>query len=67
MIFSNVMIRKCVIGRKDIDFKINVEIQRFFKSEVKYNKERLLIIVNPPYDKRIPTDFKSFIQILEIP
>ena len=24
------------------------------------NKERLQIIVNPPYDKRIPTDFKIF-------
>ena len=58
---SNVMIRKCKknIEESDIDFKINVETRDFFKSK-KYNKERLLIIVNPPYDKRIPTDFKSF-------
>jgi len=58
---SNVMIRKCKknIEESDIDFKINVETRDFFKSK-KYNKERLQIIVNPPYDKRIPTDFKSF-------
>jgi putative N6-adenine-specific DNA methylase len=58
---SNVMIRKCKknIEESDIDFKINVETRDFFKSK-KHNKERLLIIVNPPYDKRIPTDFKSF-------
>ena len=58
---SNVIIRKCKknIEESDIDFKINVETRDFFKSK-KYNKERLLIIVNPPYDKRIPTDFKSF-------
>ena len=36
-----------------------METRDFFKSK-KYNKERLLIIMNPPYDKRIPTDFKSF-------
>ena len=58
---SNVMIRKCKknIEESDIDFKINVETRDFFKSK-KHNKERLLIIVNPPYDKRIQTDFKSF-------
>ena len=58
---SNVMIRKCKknIEESDIDFKINVETRDFFKSK-KINKERLQIIVNPPYDKRIPTDFKSF-------
>ena len=58
---SNVMIRKCKknIEESDIDFKINVETRDFFKTK-KYNKERLQIIVNPPYDKRIPTDFKSF-------
>ena len=58
---SNVMIRKCKknIEESDIDFKINVETRDFFKSK-KLNKERLQIIVNPPYDKRIPTDFKSF-------
>ena len=58
---SNVMIRKCKknIEESDIDFKINVETRDFFKSK-KLNKERLQIIVNPPYDKRISTDFKSF-------
>ncbi len=58
---SNVMIRKCKknIEESDIDLKINVETRDFFKSK-KHNKERLLIIVNPPYGKRIPTDFKSF-------
>ena len=58
---SNVMIRKCKknIEESDIDFKINVETRDFFKTK-KYNKERLQIFVNPPYDKRIPTDFKSF-------
>ena len=58
---SNVMIRKCKknIEESDIDFKINVETRDFFKSK-KLNKERLQIIVNPPYDKRIPTDFKIF-------
>ena len=58
---SNVIIRKCKknIEESDIDFKINVETRDFFKSK-KLNKERLQIIVNPPYDKRIPTDFKIF-------
>ena len=58
---SNVMIRKCKknIEECDIDFKINVETRDFFKSK-KLNKERSQIIMNPPYDKRIPTDFKSF-------
>ncbi len=58
---SNSMIRKCKknIEESDIDFKINLETRDFFKSK-KMNKERLQIIVNPPYDKRIPTDFKIF-------
>ena len=58
---SNSIIRKCKknIEESDFDLKIKVETRDFFKSE-KTNKDRLQIVVNPPYDKRIPTDFKSF-------